>query len=136
MIDQTHGQLAGKKVLLVEDDKFFTTLITKQLSNSKCVSSNVGTGDAAIEFLKTDIPDVILLDIMLPGSMDGFGVLKKIKEDEKYKNIPVIILSNLSSPTDIEKGMSLGAFRYLIKASMIPSEITSHLASVFGVDMD
>lgn len=136
MTDKTNGQLAGKKVLLVEDDLFFTTLISKQLSASHCDFHNVLTGDDAIKFLEKNTPDVILLDVMLPGSLDGFGVLKKMKDDERLKKIPVIVLSNLSSPTDIEKGMSLGAFRYLIKASMIPSEIIGHLASVFNIRIE
>lgn len=133
MIDKVDGQLAGKKVLLVEDDLFFTTLISDQLVASQCDFNNVLTGDDAIKFLEKNTPDVILLDIMLPGTLDGFAVLKKMKDDERLKKIPVIILSNLSSPADIEKGMSLGAFRYLIKASMIPSEIIGHLASVFNI---
>lgn len=133
MTEITHGQLAGKKVLLVEDDIFFTKLVDKKLSNSQCVFNHVGTGEAAIKFFETDIPDVVLLDIMLPGGLDGFGVLKKMKEVEKLKKIPVIILSNLSSPADIERGMSLGAFRYLVKASITPNDILGHLASVFGI---
>lgn len=133
MTDTIHETLAGKKVLLVEDDLFFTKLVDKKLSNSKCVFSHVGTGAEAITFLENNIPDVVLLDIMLPGGLDGFGVLKKMKEDERLKNVPVIILSNLSSPADIERGMSLGAFRYLVKASITPNDILSHLASVFGV---
>lgn len=133
MTDTTHGKLEGKKVLLVEDDLFFTKLVDKKLSNSKCVFNHVGTGDEAVKFLHDNVPDVVLLDIMLPGGLDGFGVLKKMKEDEKLKNVPVIILSNLSSPADIERGMSLGAFRYLVKASITPNDIIGHLASVFGI---
>lgn len=128
----TH-QLAGKKILLVEDDLFFSKLVDKKLSNSQCIFNHVDTGDEALVFLQSNVPDVIILDIMLPGSLDGFGVLKKIKADFKLKNIPVIILSNLSSPTDIERGISLGAFRYLVKASITPNDIISHVASVFGV---
>lgn len=133
MTDTTQRTLEGKKVLLVEDDLFFTKLVDKKLSNSKCIFNHVGTGDSAIKFLHDNVPDVVLLDIMLPGGLDGFGVLKKMKEDERLKNIPVIILSNLSSPADIERGMSLGAFRYLVKASITPNDILNHVASVFGM---
>lgn len=133
MTDTTHEKLAGKKVLLVEDDLFFTKLVDKKLSSSQCIFSHVGTGNDAVTFLKDHVPDVVLLDIMLPGGLDGFGVLKKMKEDDRLKNVPVIILSNLSSPADIERGMSLGAFRYLVKASITPNDILSHVASVFGI---
>jgi DNA-binding response OmpR family regulator len=133
MTDTTHGKFEGKKVFLVEDDLFFTKLVDKKLSNSRCEFSHAGTGDEALKFLQNNTPDVVLLDIMLPGGLDGFAVLKKMKEDDKLKNIPVIILSNLSSSADVERGMSLGAFRYLVKASITPNDIVSHLASVFGV---
>jgi CheY-like chemotaxis protein len=127
----TNNPIAGKKVLLVEDDKFYVDLVARKLSNSNCTFSYDSSGDNALVSLQKNIPDVILLDIMLPGTIDGFGVLEKIKKDDKLKNIPVIILSNLSGPQDIERGMKLGAFRYLVKSSIVPSDIIKHIESVF-----
>ena len=130
MTDDT--KINGKKILLVEDDTFYANLISQKLAHAECHLSYVASGEDAIKQLEKEIPDVIVLDIILPGSMDGFAVLEKMRADDKFKNIPVIILSNLSRLQDIEKGMKLGAFRYLVKASVAPSEIVSNIASVFA----
>lgn len=131
MSQDIHEALAGKKVLLVEDDNFFVDLVAQKLS-AHCTFDSVGTGEDAMAKLQKEVPDIVLLDIMLPGGMDGFAVLEKMKADENLKKIPVIILSNLSRPADIERGMKLGAFRYLVKASIVPSDIVGHIVSVFG----
>lgn len=80
------------------------------------------TGEKGLELLKTHKPDVILLDLTLPG-MSGFDVLKNIKEDPATANIPVIILSNISEAADIKKGRELGAVNYLVKVSLSLDEI-------------
>lgn len=64
--------------------------------------------------------------------MDGFAILEKIKADPDFKDIPVIILSNLSQPEDIEKGIRLGAFRYLTKALVTPTEIVESIESALS----
>lgn len=130
-IENDSHMLAGKKILLVEDDKFFSELIAQKMKSVKIEVAYAPTGDDAIPMLQKDIPDVVLLDLMLPGNLDGFGVLEHIRGDEKLKGIPVIIVSNLSRPEDIDRCMKLGAFRYLVKASIIPSDIIGHITSVF-----
>ena len=66
--------------------------------------------------LKTVTPDIIVLDLLLPG-MDGFDILQKIKMDSRLKKIPVMILSNLSKPGDLEKAKLLGATKFIVKAA-------------------
>jgi len=117
---------------MVEDDKFYVGLIAQKLSDAKCIFSHVLSGDEALPALQKDIPDVLLLDIMLPGKVDGFGVLEEIRANEKTKNLPVIILSNLSDPQSIERGISLGALHYVVKSSIIPSEIIEYIESAFA----
>lgn len=119
----------GKKIFLVEDDKFLTKIIQTKLTQVGTVFNNCENGTDAISLIEKDIPDVILLDLMFPGGIDGFTVLEKIKSHSQLKNIPVIILSNLSEPAQIEKGMNLGAFRYIVKASIVPDEIVDHIES-------
>ncbi len=119
----------GKKIFLVEDDKFLTKIIKDKLTKAGSILNNCENGDDAISSLEQDSPDVILLDIMFPGGIDGFKVLEQIKSNDKLKSIPVIILSNLSEPSHIEKGMKLGAFRYIVKASIVPDEIIDHVGS-------
>jgi CheY-like chemotaxis protein len=123
--------IEGKKILFVEDDKFFSDMISQKLVSAKCVCINASTGDDAMKILESDIPDAILLDIMLPGTRDGFQVLKEIHEKEKTKHIPVIVLSNLSSTDSINRCMKFGVFRYLIKSSVLPKDVITHITSVF-----
>ena len=61
---------------------------------------------------------MIFLDIMLPGDLDGFEILKRLKADEKLENIPVIILSNLGQTQEIDRAMDLGARDYVVKATV------------------
>jgi PleD family two-component response regulator len=79
-------------------------------------------GLEAMKKLQEVRPDLILLDIIMPY-MDGLEVLKKIKDDERLKNIPIILLTNLSQKEEISKGLELGANDYLIKSHFTPSEV-------------
>jgi len=79
--------------------------------------------------VKENKPDIVLLDLILPG-IDGFEVLAKIKEDEELSNIPVIILSNLGQRDDVDRGIKLGATDFLIKAHFTPSEIVEKIEAV------
>ena len=74
-------------------------------------------------------PDVILLDIILP-QMDGFTVLKALKEDKATKNVPVVLLTNLGQDGDVKKGLELGAVDYLIKANFTPAQVVDKVKSV------
>jgi len=111
-----------KKILVIEDDKFLRELITKKISRAGFQALEAVNGEEAIKIIKESKPDLILLDLILPG-IDGFEVLSQMKKDTKIKTIPVIILSNLGQKEDVEKGMELGAQDYLIKAHFTPGEI-------------
>ncbi len=106
-----------KAVLIVEDDTFL--LSAYQLKFKKLEGADVWTandGKSALEFLKKDPPCVVLLDLMLPG-ISGFEVLTQIRKDEKWKKVPVLVLSNLSQAQDVEKVKALGIDEYLVKAN-------------------
>ncbi|KKU68416.1 MAG: Response regulator receiver, CheY-like protein [Parcubacteria group bacterium GW2011_GWA2_47_16] len=124
--------LSGKKILWVEDDKFLSDIIARKLSHEKCVLVNAVEGEEAIRLALSEQPDIILLDILLPG-IDGFEILNRLKADPKTKAIPVILLSNLGQKSDMEKGRGLGASRFLIKATVTLDEIISEIkAVIFG----
>lgn len=123
------SDLNGKKVLLVEDDRSFAKIVESKLTKVGCGLMHAENGNESLALLEKETPDAIILDILLPGGMDGFAVLEKIKANEKSKKIPVVILSNLGELTDIDKGMSLGAFRYIVKASIVPNEIVGHVVA-------
>ena len=76
-------------------------------------------------------PDFILLDIIMP-KMDGFSVLKALKEDPETKNIPVMLLTNLGQEEDIERGKQLGSVGYLVKANITPSEVVEEVKKKMG----
>lgn len=111
-----------KKILIIEDDKFLRELITKKLVKEGYETAEAVDGEEGIKKVKEEKPDLILLDLILPG-IDGFEVLSRIKDDPALAQIPVIILSNLGQREDIDKGLNLGAVDYLIKAHFTPGEI-------------
>ena len=111
-----------RKILIVEDDKFLRELIVQKLEKEGYDSLEATDGEEGIKRGKEERPDLVLLDLILPG-IDGFEVLGKMKEDSALSSIPVIILSNLGQKEDVEKGLKMGAVDYLIKAHFTPGEI-------------
>lgn len=124
-----NGILRGKKIMWVEDDEFLSDIIARKFSAQGCLLVHTTNGEEAINVLKKEIPDLILLDILLPG-IDGFEILRQIKSDSKTQNIPVILLSNLGQKADVEKGKHLGAERFLIKATVTLDEIVEEIKTV------
>jgi DNA-binding response OmpR family regulator len=112
----------AKKILIIEDDEFLRQLISKKMSSEGFTVSSAIDGPDGVEKVKTVMPDLVLLDLLLP-TMGGFEVLKKIKADKITASIPVIILSNLGQQEEINEGLKLGAVDYLVKAQLTPEEI-------------
>lgn len=105
------------KVLIVEDDKFLISAYKAKLLREGLEVEIATDGQEALDTLKTFIPDVILLDLVMP-LMDGFTTLGKIKENPELKNIPVIVASNLGQQEDLDKATALGASDYVIKSDL------------------
>ena len=110
------------KILIVEDDKFLRELIVQKLIKEGYETSEAIDGEEGIKKIKEEKPDLVLLDLILPG-IDGFEVLSRMREESALASIPVIILSNLGQREDVEKGLKMGAVDYLIKAHFTPGEI-------------
>ncbi len=123
---KNQGSSSGKKILIIEDDRFLRELISRKLSDDGFKTVEAVDGEEGIKKVKEEKPDLILLDLILP-SIDGFEVLSRIKKDESVKSIPVIILSNLGQKEEVEKGLKMGALDYLIKAHFTPGEIISKI---------
>jgi CheY-like chemotaxis protein len=124
------ADFTGKKILLVEDDNFLSELLSKKLMESKAAVTRAADGEEAIKILKTNPKfDLILLDLMLP-KIGGFEVMEAINADEKIKGTPIIILSNLGQKNDVEKGVSLGAKKFLVKAILSLDEIVDAAAEI------
>jgi len=111
-----------KRILIIEDDKFLRELIVRKLTGEGFDVSEAVDGEEGLKKIKEEKPDLVLLDLILPG-IDGFEVLARMKEESALASIPVIILSNLGQREEVEKGMKLGAIDYLIKAHFTPGEI-------------
>jgi DNA-binding response OmpR family regulator len=108
----------NKWILVVEDDVFIDKAYRAKFSHEEINTEYASDGVLAMELLmsKADNPPaLVLLDLMLPKK-NGFEVLEEMKADERLKNVPVIILSNLGQESDVKKGMLLGANEYLVKA--------------------
>lgn len=116
------------KILIIEDDKFLRELIARKLKNEQYEVIEAVDGEEGVKKAKETKPNLILLDLILPG-IDGFEVLKKLKEDPLLEQIPVIILSNLGQREDVERGLKLGAVGYLVKAHFTPAEIIEKIKS-------
>ncbi|MEK7542115.1 MAG: response regulator [Patescibacteria group bacterium] len=114
------------KILLIEDDKFLRELIIQKLGKEGYEVTEAPEGEEGLLKMKKEKPDLVLLDLILPG-IDGFEVLSRMKKDPNLASIPVIILSNLGQRDDVQKGMDLGAEDYLIKAHFTPGEIVDRI---------
>jgi DNA-binding response OmpR family regulator len=118
-----------KKILIIEDDKFLRQLILRKLEREGYQVVEAVDGEEGYKKIKLEMPDIVLLDLILPG-IDGFEFLSRVKEDDTINKIPVIILSNLGQREDIDRGLKLGAVDYLIKAHFTPSEIIEKVRNV------
>jgi len=119
------------KILIIEDDKFLRELISRKLVKEGFDITEAIDGEEGIKKSAEIIPDLVLLDLILPG-IDGFGALEKMKENTKTTSIPVVILSNLGQKDEVEKGLKLGAVDFLIKAHFTPEEIVEKIRLILA----
>lgn len=117
---------------MVEDDDFILGIYQKKLEMEGFRVTSANNGEKGLFEAKSKNPDIILLDILLP-KVDGFSVLKKLKEDGATQKIPVILWSNLGQRDDVEKGLKMGAVDYLIKTHFKPSEVVDKIKKVLKV---
>jgi DNA-binding response OmpR family regulator len=120
-----------RTVLLAEDDIFVSDIYNLKLQKEGFEVILVPDGREAVKRLETETPDLIMLDIMMPY-MDGMDVLEAIKKEDRLKNIPVLMLTNLSEKENIEKAMKMGANDYLIKAHFTPSEVIGKVRALLA----
>lgn len=121
-MDQNKDESSKIKILLAEDDKFISMAYQAGLENAGLRVLIASDGDEALSVLKKEGADLILLDLMMPKK-NGFEFLEITSIDEKFKKIPVIVLSNLGQESDIKKCKELGAVDYLIKANFSMQEV-------------
>jgi CheY-like chemotaxis protein len=113
-------------VLLIEDDPFLSSVLRLKLEKESFKVVRAADGDEALDFLTEQgvKPDLILLDLILPKK-NGFEVLETIRQDPLLEKLPVIIISNLGQPSDIERGKALGIIDYFVKARLSIEELVT-----------
>lgn len=111
-----------KKILIVEDDVFIRDIYQVKFSQEGFDVTTAENGLEAVKKLELSVPDIMLLDIIMPY-MDGMEVLKKIKSNDAWKEIPIIMLTNISEKEKVNEGMEQGVNDYLIKSHFTPSEV-------------
>lgn len=121
-----------KTILLAEDDQFLSNIFAAKLQAHGFRVIQAFDGEATLEKLKTERPDLILLDLIMPKK-DGFEILAAIKATELLKTIPVVILSNLSQDEDIKKTRAMGAVGYLVKSNLTPQELVDRIRAFLRV---
>src|ERR1035438_2232929 len=119
------------KVFIVEDDPLMLRMYQKIFTFEKYEVEIASDGEEALAKVVAANPTVILLDIMMP-KMNGMQVLEKLKADPATKNIPVIMLTNLSGQQDAETALSKGAVKYLIKSEYEPKEVADIVKEIIA----
>lgn len=121
-----------KKILIIDDDSFLLDMYALKFNKSNFSVSTALGPEFALEQLRNGLsPEIILLDIMMPG-MDGFELLKKIREEKLSPNSIIIFLSNRGQASDISQAESVGAAGYIVKAITTPGEVIEKVVSIIN----
>jgi putative two-component system response regulator len=119
----------GKEILVVDDTEANIDILVDILDEEYEVAVALD-GEGALEYLEDEVPDCILLDVMMPG-MDGFEVCKRIKADDRVKHVPVVFITAMTEESEIQKGLSLGASGY-IKKPIDPEEVLAKVKELIS----
>jgi len=103
-----------KKILVVDDEPHIVKMVESRLKANGYEVIIAYDGQEAVEKVKSDMPDLIVLDLLLP-KIDGYMVFDMLKQEEKYKNIPIVMLTARAGYEDMKKGLEIGAIAYVTK---------------------
>lgn len=115
--------LGKRKILIVEDDAIINLMYKTKLELDGFEVLSATDGLMGLAMAKKEKKDLILLDIIMP-QLDGFTVLAELKRDVRTKDVPVVLLTNLGTEEDKERGIKLGAIDYIIKAGLTPAQVS------------
>ena len=118
-----------KKILIIEDDQNLLSNYQTELELRKFTVVSVIDGGKAVAAVEKEIPDLILLDIMLPN-MNGIDILEEVRNNDKFKTLPVIMLTNYGDEENIRRSLELGALDYLKKYNVTPSDVGQRIEQV------
>ncbi len=120
--------MKNTRILLIEDDKLLRRACEVSLRKRGFVVSTAIDGEEGLRQARAEAPNLILLDMLMP-KLSGIETLEALKKDEQTRNIPVVILSNSSIDSDIQKAKALGAIGYLVMASLSLQELGDRVIS-------
>ena len=118
-----------KTILLAEDDPFIIDIYTNRLKKEGFMVDVAIDGQMALEKIKNNYPDLLILDILLP-KMNGWEILKNVRDDVKMKNLKVIVVSNLNEKEYADNIHSLGVLKYFLKVQTTPEEIIKTIKEI------
>lgn len=121
----------AKKILIIEDEELLYNLLRKKLITEGYDVSVSEDGQKGLDSMRESIPDLVLLDIIMPNK-NGFEVMEEMKKDKDLKNIPVIIISNSGQPVEIDRAKNLGAKDWLVKTEFEPLEVIEKVKKQIG----
>lgn len=122
--------MSSPQILVADDEPALLRLLEFVLGRRGYVIQCVTNGNAAVEVLKTESPDLVILDVMMPG-LDGYEVLTFIRETPRLEGLPVVMLTARAQLDDIQRGLTLGADAYLAKP-FDPEELFSVVESLIS----
>lgn len=121
----------SKKILLADDEQFITIAYRDGLQRAGFIVVVARDGDETLILAKKEMPDVILLDLIMP-KLNGFEVLKDLKKDAKLAKIPVVILSNLGQDSDEKEALKLGATDFYVKSDLSLEDLIKNIHTLLG----
>ena len=111
-----------KLLLVVEDDEQYRKMFCELFEKEGFQVEIAVNGTMALEIADRNVPQLVILDILMP-IMDGYEFIKEFKENEKLKDVPIVVLSNLSSEESIQKAKDLGVADYIVKSNIAVNEV-------------
>ena len=117
-------------ILIAEDENHLAKLAIFKLEKEGFRVTWAHDGREAIDLLEREIPDIILLDVMMPR-LDGYQTIEEIKKNEKFNRIPVVFLSAKGQQIDIAKGLAMGATDYIVKPFK-PSDLVNRVRKILA----
>lgn len=119
------------KILIIEDDRFIAKMYQTKLNLEGYDVDVAENGVLGVEKIKSFLPDLVLLDILMP-EMDGFGVLEAVRSEEGISKVPFIIMSNLAQEDHVKKASAFGVKDYIIKSQYTPLEVVKKIEEVLA----
>jgi len=123
-----------EKLIIIEDEETLLNLLEKKLNQEGYEVDIAKNGEEGLEKIRSNKPDLILLDIVMP-KMGGFEVMEILRKDEELKKIPIIIISNSGQPVELGRAKELGVVDWLIKTDFDPQEVVDKVKKQFNKEL-